>query len=186
MGSGLCDLRDDSRERIGEFMKLDYYKTLDNKIKPLDELIALRTQFKKENKTVVTNNGSYDILHLGHVMGLFEAKAQGDILIVGVNTDQSIKSYKGPDRPINPEQMRLRMLAALSCVDYVFLFNETTPLSWLDKLKPDIHTNGAEYGDECIERDVVEKNGGKIHLLKMIPGFKTTDFIKKIRSTEKV
>tara|TARA_B110000879_G_C11171098_1_gene513603 strand:+ start:1231 stop:1722 length:492 start_codon:yes stop_codon:yes gene_type:complete len=157
------------------------YLALENKIKTVDELVNIAAELKQQAKIVVTNNGSYDIMHLGHIYGLFNAKEQGDVLMVGLNSDASIKSYKSVHRPINDEKMRLRMLAALSCVDYVFLFEETTPHAWLERLKPQIHTNGAEYGNECIERNLVEAQGGKIHLLPMVKGYKTSLIIDKIK-----
>ena len=140
-------------------------------------------ELKQQGKIIVTNNGSYDLMHLGHIYGLFNAKAQGDILIVGLNSDASIKSYKSIHRPINDEHMRLRMLAAIECVDYVFSFDETTPHTWLERLKPQVHTNGAEYGEDCIERELIESQGGKIHLLPMVDGYKTTLMIEKIKNT---
>ncbi len=106
------------------------------------------------------------------------------MLIVGLNSDQSIKTYKSADRPVNDEFMRLRMIAAISAVDYVFLFDETNPLNFLEKIKPDVHTNGAEYGKECIEREVVLKNGGEIYLLPMVSGYKTTKMIERIQAME--
>lgn len=157
------------------------YLELENKIKTVDELAVIANELKQQAKTIVTNNGSYDLMHLGHIYGLFNAKQQGDILMVGLNSDASIKSYKSIHRPINDEHMRLRMIAALACVDYVFLFDETTPMSWLKKLKPHVHTNGAEYGDECVEKDLVESQGGKIHLLPMVDGYKTSLMIEKIK-----
>lgn len=157
------------------------YPELEHKILTLDELLPIIKNLRAQRKTIVTNNGSYDIVHLGHILGLFEAKRQGDILIVGVNSDASIRAYKNPQRPINDEYMRIRLLAALSCTDYVFLFDELNPLTWLEKIKPNVHTNGAEYGEQCIERDIIEKNGGKIYLLPMIPGYKTSTIIEKIK-----
>lgn len=159
------------------------YPELENKIVSLETLIPIVQQLKSEGKTIVTNNGSYDIVHLGHILGLFEAKQQGDILIVGVNSDCSVKSYKGPNRPINDEYMRSHLLAALSCTNYVFLFDDLDPRGWLQKIQPHVHTNGAEYGENCIEREVVESNGGRIHLLSMIKGYKTTSIIEKIKKT---
>lgn len=156
-------------------------EALKNKIKTLDELLPLVSSLKAQGKTIVTNNGSYDLMHLGHVHGLFEAKKQGDVLIVGLNSDLSIKTYKGPMRPINDEVMRLHMMAAISAVDYVFLFDETTPLSCLGQIKPNVHTNGAEYGEACIEKDIVEKHGGCIYLLPILDGYKTSAIIEKIR-----
>ena len=157
------------------------FPELEHKITTLAQLLPIVTKLKAQGKIIVTNNGSYDILHLGHLLGLFEAKHQGDVLIVGVNSDHSIRNYKGPTRPINPEYMRVRMLAALMCVDYAFLFDDTVPISWLAQLQPHIHTNGAEYGKDCIEREVVESHGGTIHLLSMLEGYKTTNIINKIK-----
>ncbi len=161
-------------------IKIDSQPEIEAKIKTLDQLVPLVKKLKSQGKSIVTNNGSYDIIHIGHVIGLFESKKQGDVLIVGLNSDKSVKSYKGPSRPINPEKMRLRMLAALSCVDYVFPFDETVPMPWLEKIQPDVHTNGAEYGEECIEAETVKRHGGRIHLLPMVEGVKTTMLIDKI------
>lgn len=158
-------------------------KSLESKIKTLDELLPIVSDLKAKGKIIVTNNGSYDLMHLGHIHGLFEAKSQGDVLIVGLNSDKSIKAYKGHNRPINDEVMRLHMMAAISAVDYVFLFDETTPLAWLDQIKPNVHTNGAEYGDNCIEKELVEKNGGCIYLLPILDGYKTSLMIEKIRKS---
>lgn len=160
---------------------MQHYPELENKIVSLDSLFPIVDKLKAQGKTIVTNNGSYDIVHLGHILGLFEAKRQGDILIVGVNSDASIQGYKGPTRPINDQRMRSHLLAALSCTDYVFLFDELTPLSWLEKIKPHVHTNGAEYGENCIEREIIEAHGGKIYLLPMVEGYKTTNIIEKIK-----
>jgi rfaE bifunctional protein nucleotidyltransferase chain/domain len=158
------------------------YPELEKKIVSLETLLPLVKQLKSEGKIIVTNNGSYDIVHLGHILGLFEAKRQGDILIVGLNSDFSVKSYKGPNRPINDEYMRSHLLAALTCTDYIFLFDDLDPREWLKKIQPHVHTNGAEYGTDCIEREVVENQGGKIHLLSMIEGYKTTNIIEKIKN----
>lgn len=162
---------------------MKYYPELENKIISLENLLPIVEKLKSEGKIIVTNNGSYDIVHLGHILGLFEAKRQGDILIVGVNSDTSVRAYKSPTRPINDEQMRIRLLAALSCTDYVFLFDDLDPIAWLDKIKPHVHTNGAEYGEACIEREVVEKNKGEIYLLPITEGYKTTLIIEKIKSS---
>lgn len=163
-------------------MKPSYHE-IEDKILSFESLLAKRKLWKGQGLTVVSNNGSYDIMHLGHVLGLVDAKRQGDILVVGLNSDKSVRAYKGPQRPINDESMRLRMLAALASVDYVFLFDETTPISWLERLKPEVHTNGAEYTEQCIEADTVIGNGGRLHLLPMIEGYKTTAIIDKIVSS---
>lgn len=157
------------------------FEALEKKIQTLETLLPKVQALKAAGKKIVTNNGSYDLMHLGHLYGLFEAKAQGDVLIVGLNSDKSVKSYKGESRPINDENMRAHMMAGISAVDYVFLFDEETPLSWLAKIKPDVHTNGAEYGEDCIEREVVEAGGGSIYLLPILEGYKTSMMIDKIR-----
>ena len=159
---------------------IDSAPEIEAKVKGFEELLSVVEGLRKTGKTIVTNNGSYDIMHIGHVLGLYEAKRQGDVLIVGINSDKSVKQYKGPKRPINPEEQRVRMVAAIGCVDYVFLFDETEPMGWLDQVKPDVHTNGAEYTEDCIEAETVQRNGGRIHLLPMVQGVKTTMMIEKI------
>lgn len=151
-----------------------------NKIKTKKELLNEVQRLKSQGKTIVTYNGSFDILHVGHIRSLEEAKSLGDVLIVPVNSDKSIRVNKGPNRPINPEAERAEMIAALGAVDYVVIFNEQDPRKILATIKPDIHANGADYGYNCIEKDVVEKNGGKIHILKWQPGLSTTNLINKI------
>lgn len=150
------------------------------KLKNQKSIVEIVRKLKGQGKKIVTYNGSFDILHLGHIKSLQEAKKQGDILIVPLNSDKSIKVYKSPKRPIIPQAQRAQTLAALSCVDYVVIFNEVDPIKILGKIKPDIHCNGADYGKNCIEKDVVEKNGGKIHILKWLPGLSTSKIIQKI------
>lgn len=144
-----------------------------SKIKTLSELKEIN--FK--NKKLVTTNGCFDILHEGHLKALKESKAQGDILIVGLNSDDSVRRLKGPTRPVNNEFSRACALAALDCVDYVFIFGEDNPIAFLEVLKPDVHTNSEEYGENCVEAETVKKKGGKIHLIKKIPGISTTKII---------
>ena len=138
---------------------------------------------RQQNKKIVTINGSFDLLHKGHLHMLERAKKQGDVLIVGLNSDASVKSNKGPSRPINPENDRALFLSSLIYVDYVVLFNETTPLKLLEEIKPDVHVNGADYGEDCIEKPVVEKYGGKIHIVDFIGGCSSTKMIDKLVST---
>lgn len=146
--------------------------------------IELRsTVFKHNGKTIATLNGSFDLLHAGHLHMIYEASKQADILIVALNTDSSIQKYKSPLRPIVPLEYRLRMMAALSFVDYVTTFDETDPRVLLGKIKPHVHVNGAEYGANCIEADVVKENGGRLHIVELIPGLSTTTLIKKIVTT---
>lgn len=134
---------------------------------------------RKKSKKIVTINGTFDILHKGHEFILKEAKRQGDVLIVGLNTDSSVKQNKGPKRPFNSEQSRAKMLANFDFVDYVVLFNEKTPIELLEVIKPDVHVNGDDYGENCIEADTVRKYGGKIYILPLIPGYSTTGIINK-------
>jgi len=151
------------------------------KIKTLEELKELVKNIKKQNKIIITTNGVFDILHLGHIKYLQEAKKLGDVLIVAINSDDSVKQIKGPERPINSEQSRAEVLAALSFVDYIIIFNETDPVKILSEIKPTIHVKGGDYNiDEIIEKDIVEKNNGKIVLIPEIKGYSTTDLINKI------
>ena len=158
-------------------------KMIDSKIKSLNELIKIVDKLKSQNKKIVTTNGVFDILHAGHVKYLEEAKKLGNILIVGVNTDESVKENKGDKRPINDEKSRMSVLAALESVDYVFLFNEKDPRNWLNKLKPNIHVKAGDYKlSQIIEKDVVEKNGGKVMIAKAEKNYSTTKIINKIIS----
>jgi rfaE bifunctional protein nucleotidyltransferase chain/domain len=137
---------------------------------------------KQENKTVVTLNGSFDLLHAGHLYIIHQAKQLGDVLIVALNTDSSIKSYKGPKRPIIPLPERIEMMCAFEFVDYVTWFDEPDPRALLALIAPHIHANGAEYGQECIEADVVLQQGGRIHLIDRIPQLATSDIISRIKA----
>jgi len=150
------------------------------KIKNLKEIIQIVEDFKKKGKKIVTLSGSFDILHSGHIEALEEAKKQGDILIILLNSDKSIKGYKGPLHPINSQKDRAQLLSALESVDYVLQFNELVPNKILTKIKPDIHCNGSDWGPDCVEKEIVEKEGGKIHILKWSKDFSTTKLIKKI------
>lgn len=147
-----------------------------------ESLPDLVKKLRKEKKKIATLNGSFDLLHAGHLYILTEAKKQGDVLIVALNSDASIQKYKHPSRPIIPLKYRLEMLDALSCVDYVTWFDETDPRAILEKIAPDCHVNGAEYGENCIEKETVEKLGGKIYLVPRIEGLATSTIIKKIQS----
>ncbi|MDD5218520.1 MAG: D-glycero-beta-D-manno-heptose 1-phosphate adenylyltransferase [Candidatus Omnitrophica bacterium] len=143
---------------------------------------ALSKRLKTAGKKIVFTNGTFDILHLGHVDYLQRARASGDVLVVGVNTDKSVKSYKTPDRPINPEGDRIRVLTALACVDYAVLFNEPTPLKLILALKPDVMVKGADWKKSQIAgAKEVESWGGKIKRIRLVPGRSTTKIIRKIR-----
>lgn len=151
-----------------------------DKIKTQKEIIKIIEDLKKRNKKVVAISGSFDILHSGHIKALREAKEQGDVLIVLLNSDNSVRTYKGPFRPINSQKERAEVLAALECVDYIVIFNQLTPVEILKKIKPDIFCNNSDWGKDCIERKTVEENGGKIYLLKRFSFLSTSKIIKKI------
>jgi len=151
------------------------------KITTLKKLVPIVEKLKKNNKKIVTTNGVFDILHLGHVAYLEEAKKLGDVLIVGVNSDASARQNKGDKRPINGEKSRIGVLAGLESVDYTFLFDEKNPRAWLEKIKPHIHVKAGDYKmHQIVERNVVEKHGGRIVIAEMEKGYSTTALINKI------
>ena len=154
---------------------------INSKIKTLNELIKIVKNLKSQNKKIITTNGVFDILHFGHVKYLEEAKKLGDFLIVGVNTDKSVKENKGDRRPINDEKSRMSILAALESIDYVFLFDEKEPSNWLSKVKPNIHVKAGDYKlSQIKEKDVVEQNGGKMIIAKSEKDYSTTKIIGRI------
>ena len=152
---------------------------------PWPELVARREAHRVAGETVVWTNGTFDLLHPGHVNSLQSARQLGAVLIVGLNSDASVRSYKGPSRPILTQDERAVMVCALECVDYVLIFEEPTPEVALAKLKPDIHCKGAEYapphGRPVPEADLVRSYGGRIEFLPLVPGISTTELLKRIR-----
>ena len=147
-----------------------------------DLLPAKIAELKGQGKTIATLNGSFDLMHAGHLHIIFEASKVCDVLIVALNTDRSIQQYKSSLRPIVPLQYRLEMMSSIGFVNYVTWFDETDPRNILNIIKPDVHVNGVEYGENCIEADVVKKHGGKIHLVDLIPSLSTTQIINKIKA----
>lgn len=147
--------------------------------KNIKEIIcAERTQ----NKTIVSTNGCFDILHVGHVRYLQESKKQGDILVVYLNSDSSVKRLKGESRPLNSEKDRAEVLAALGCVDYVVIFEEDTPCNLIEIVKPDIHTKGGDYNPETLpETKVIKENGGELVFINFTEGKSTTATIEKMK-----
>ncbi len=146
-------------------------------------LAPLVAALRARGRRVVTVNGSFDLLHAGHLYILNEAKQRGDVLIVGLNSDSSVRGYKGPARPIVPEQARAEMLLALRMVDYVHIFDEAVPIEFLAAVQPDVHVNGAEYGEDCVEAETVKQGGGRLHLVERIDGLATSDVFERISST---
>jgi rfaE bifunctional protein nucleotidyltransferase chain/domain len=147
------------------------------------EAVAFVERARRDGKTIVFTNGVFDILHPGHTRYLREARALGDVLIVGVNSDRSARAQgKAPDRPINPEAERCEILSALASVDAVVVFDEDTPHEIISALQPDILVKGADWGENAIVgRDVVEAHGGKVVRIALAAGYSTTDIIKRIR-----
>lgn len=151
------------------------------KIKKIKELRALASRLKSEGKKVVFTNGCFDILHFGHVQYLENAKKKGDVLIVGINTDSSVRRIKGNLRPIINEKDRARVIAGLESVDYVVLFNEDTPFKTIQAVRPDILLKGANWNkNKIVGADFVLKYGGQIITAKLAKGRSTTQIIKKI------
>jgi D-glycero-beta-D-manno-heptose 1-phosphate adenylyltransferase len=153
------------------------------KLRTMDELAALRPQWRAEGKTVVWTNGIFDLLHAGHIRSLRDAKALGDVLIVGINSDASARRFKGPGRPLMCEQDRAELLSALEMVDYVVIFDESEPSAPLARLQPEIHCKGEEYakGNRPVpERVVVESYGGRIRFLPLRQGRSTTGLMERI------
>ncbi len=152
------------------------------KILPSAQLAEILKHAKSKGKTVITTNGCFDVLHLGHLRYLQAAREVGDLLVVCVNSDSSVRSLKGANRPLVPESERTELLAGLECVDYVTVFSDVDAKIVLSQLKPDIHIKGGDYKiDEVIEREVVEANGGKVLVGLNLPGKSTTNLIKTIR-----
>lgn len=146
------------------------------------ELEQKAKEVKDQGKTIATLNGSFDLMHAGHLEMIYQASLQADVLIVGLNTDRSIQTYKSPLRPIIPLEYRLQMMAALEMVDFVTWFDETDPRQMLKKIQPHVHVNGAEYTENCIEAETVRSCGGRVHIVQLIPGLSTSQVIKKIQS----
>lgn len=138
----------------------------------------------RENKKVVFTNGCFDIIHRGHVSYLNEARALGDLLVVGLNSDASVKRLKGESRPVNHEQDRKFVMENLKAVDFVFIFEEDTPLNLIKEISPDILVKGGDWKpDQIVGSDFVIQNGGQVLSLKFIDGFSTTSTIEKINNT---
>jgi len=145
-----------------------------------DEMKVEVSRIHAAGKKAVFTNGAFDILHLGHLTYMTFARRQGDVLIVGLNSDASVRRYKGDKRPIVPQEERATMLAGLKCVDYVVLFDEDEPRDLIAHILPDVLVKGEDWAHYVSGRDVVEANGGKVVLAKLVEGRSTTNVIKKI------
>jgi len=151
----------------------------------------MSTEIKKfleetKNKKVVFTNGCFDILHRGHVSYLNQARAQGDVLVLGLNGDASVKRLKGESRPVNQEEDRKYVLENLKAINYVFIFEEDTPYNLIEKLQPDVLVKGGDWAvSEIVGSDIVLKNGGEVKSLTFIDGFSTTNTIELIQKSNK-
>jgi D-beta-D-heptose 7-phosphate kinase/D-beta-D-heptose 1-phosphate adenosyltransferase len=155
----------------------------DDRMFTIANALALVHRLRADHKTVVFTNGVFDLLHPGHLRYLQHARGLGDALIVGVNSDRSVRQNKGPERPINPEAERAEVLAALACVDGVAIFDAATPFDIISTLQPDILVKGADWAEDAIVgRDIVEARGGKVVRVDVEPGYSTTAILERVRN----
>lgn len=148
----------------------------------LDEAILRFGREKRNGRCIVFTNGCFDLLHPGHIGSLEQARALGDALIVGLNSDASVRQLKGAGRPVLPERERAEILAALECVDAVVIFDELTPREVIARLLPDILVKGGDWpGDQIVGREEVEAAGGRVVSIPVVPGYSTTEILQKIR-----
>jgi D-beta-D-heptose 7-phosphate kinase/D-beta-D-heptose 1-phosphate adenosyltransferase len=149
----------------------------------IDEAARRAADVRARGGRVVFTNGVFDLLHPGHVRYLQDARRLGDALIVGVNSDRSVRANKGPERPITPAGERVEILSALECVDAVAIFDEQTPAEIIKRIQPDVLVKGADWGpDNIVGRDTVEARGGRVVRMELSPGYSTTDLVRKVKS----
>jgi D-glycero-beta-D-manno-heptose 1-phosphate adenylyltransferase len=160
------------------------------KIVSMEKLLALRAEWRRQGRTLVWTNGCFDVVHVGHIRNLHAAAQQGDVLVVGINSDASVRRIKGPTRPVIPHDERAELLASLACVDYVLVFADDTVIPVLSRLQPEIHCKGAEYappnGKFVPEVDTVRAYGGEIRYMPQIPNRSTSELIQRIGTTGEV
>jgi rfaE bifunctional protein nucleotidyltransferase chain/domain len=150
----------------------------------LEQLIVRFGREKRNGKRVVFTNGCFDLLHPGHIHSLEAARALGDLLIVGINSDESVRILKGEGRPLTPQDERAEILASLECVDGIVIFDELTPREVIAALLPDVLVKGSDWpGNQIVGREEVEAAGGKVVLIDNVPGYSTTEILRKIRET---
>jgi D-beta-D-heptose 7-phosphate kinase/D-beta-D-heptose 1-phosphate adenosyltransferase len=151
------------------------------KIRKREELRRIVENLKAKGKRVVFTNGCFDLLHIGHVRYLEEAKSLGDILVVGLNSDRSVRGLKGPNRPILPEEERAEILSGLECVNYINIFDEPTPLELISSLQPQVLVKGGDWTKEAaVGKEVVERSGGEVVILPFVEGSSTSNLIEAI------
>jgi len=149
-------------------------------------VVALVDRLRADGRTIVFTNGVFDLLHPGHVRYLQRARALGDVLVVGINSDRSARANKGTERPITPDFERAELIGALKCVDAVVVFDEDTPHALIAAVQPDVLVKGADWAEDAIVgRDVVEARGGKVVRVAVEPGYSTSAIIDRIKQTQK-
>ncbi len=152
-----------------------------SKIATLEEIVKQRAHYRERGSKVVFTNGCFDILHVGHVRYLNQARSLGDALIVGVNSDSSVRELKGPERPIVAELERAEVVAALACVDHVFIFPDLTPKRVIDAIVPDVLVKGADWDiSKIVGRETVENAGGAVLNIPLVEGSSTTEIVKRV------
>lgn len=157
-------------------------RTPQSKLVTWDDLADRAAEVRAQGRKLVTTNGCFDLLHWGHLQYLNEARLAGDCLWVAVNADATVRRSKGPGRPLNSQDWRALALAALECVDYVTIFEQDTPVEFLERVRPAIHVKGGDYRPENLpEKAVVEAGGGEVRCLSFVPGISTTQLIEKMR-----
>lgn len=155
------------------------------KLKSLPEIAGIAAAARQRGQRVVFTNGCFDLLHRGHVHILREAKAAGDLLIVGINTDRSVRAIKGPARPILSEIDRSELIASLEMVDYVVLFDQPTPIDLIAAIRPGVLAKGGDWGpDQVVGAEVVRQYGGEVKRIPYLQGFSTTEIIERIRKQD--
>ncbi len=161
---------------------MDTYDQIRAKIKTLSEAERQVNSWKKRNKKVVFTNGCFDLIHLGHLSYLMEAKALGDYLVIGINSNASVARLKGTERPVKDQESRVTLMASMQFVDLVVLFDQDTPIELIEKMLPDILVKGGDWlPDQIVGSELVLEHGGAVLSLPFLEGFSTTNFINKIK-----
>jgi len=162
-----------------------HFESIVKKIVSLDQLLPIVEKLKGQNKSVVFTNGCFDIIHRGHIEYLAKASDHGDLFVIGLNTDNSVRKLKGESRPVNSEEARAIVLASIQFVDYVVLFEEETPYNLIQAIKPNVLIKGGDYKPEnIVGYDIVIKNGGRVETIPFVEGFSTTSILHKISTSK--
>ncbi|MCE5251175.1 D-glycero-beta-D-manno-heptose 1-phosphate adenylyltransferase [bacterium] len=165
-----------------EIMAYAFGPTASEKIVDRETLLPRIAELKRTGNRIVFTNGCFDLLHMGHITYLNEARGLGDVLVIGINTDRSVRALKGENRPIIPQEERSHVIAALECVDYVILFDEDTPANLIGDIRPDVLVKGSDYSkDEVVGHDIVESYGGTVSLIPLVENTSTTSIINRIK-----